>query len=70
MSDAERAAYVEAASKAIGLAIADDYRAGVASYVALAESMAESVNAFSLAPSDEPAPQFVPRARPSASSDA
>ena len=53
-------AYVEQASRAIGLPIAEAYRPGVIRNMALVARMAGLVMGFPLGPADEPAPVFVP----------
>ena len=66
MNDKQLAAYVDAAASALELPIAPEHRPGVLHYFALAESLAELVNAHPLGTADEPAPAFVPVAPPSA----
>ena len=53
-------AYIDAASKALGLRIAAEYRRGVLTYFGLAASMAELVNGLPLTPADESAVVFHP----------
>jgi hypothetical protein len=53
-------AYVEQASRSVGLSIADGHRPGVARNMALIARMAALVTAFPLEPSVEPAPVFAP----------
>jgi hypothetical protein len=56
--DAE--AYVEQASRLIGLPIADEHRPGVVRNMALIARMAALVTSFPLEPSVESAPVFAP----------
>ena len=53
-------AYVEQASRLVGLPVADEHRPGVARNMALIARMAALVTSFPLEPSVEPAPVFVP----------
>lgn len=56
--DAE--AYVEQASRLVGLPIADIYRPGVVRNLELISRMAGLVMGLPLTPADEPAPVYVP----------
>jgi hypothetical protein len=60
--DAE--AYVEQASRLVGLTIAPPYRPGVERNMALIARMAGLVMSFPLDPAEEPAPVFVPAEAP------
>ena len=53
-------AYLEQASPLVGIPIDAAYREGVVRNLALIARMAELVMSFPLAPTDEPAPVFVP----------
>ena len=53
-------ANLEQASALVGVAVPSDYRQGVARNLALIAQMADLVMGFPLAPTDEPAPVFVP----------
>ena len=54
-------AYVEQASRLVGLTIAPEHRPGVAGNMALIARMADLVMGLPLAVEDEPAPVFEPR---------
>jgi hypothetical protein len=60
--DAE--AYVEQASRLVGLTIAPPYRPGVERNMALIARMAGLVMSSPLDPAEEPAPVFVPAEAP------
>ena len=53
-------AYVEQASRLVGLEVAEAFRPGVAANIALIARMADLVMGLPLATADEPAPVFVP----------
>ena len=54
-------AYVEQASRLVGLPIAPEYRPGVAANIGLIARMADLVMGLPMAVEDEPAPVFEPR---------
>jgi Protein of unknown function (DUF4089) len=56
--DAE--AYVEQASRLVGIEVAEAYHPGVAANLTLIARMADLVMGLALATADEPAPVFVP----------
>jgi hypothetical protein len=56
-------AFVEQASRLVGLAIAPPYRPGVATNIALIARMADLAVGLPLAVEDEPAPVFAPSER-------
>ncbi len=70
MTPQQISAYVDAASAALALPIAPEYRAGVERYLALAAAMAAQLDAVALAAHDEPALGFVPVEPPAAPSPA
>jgi hypothetical protein len=56
--------YVDAAAAAVGLHIAGEHRPGVLRFFRLAQTMADSLMAIDLGPSDDSGSFFVPLAPP------